>query len=397
MELFECNSELYKANCDPNVRVYVNQGGTSSGKTYCIMQRLIAIALTEPYSIITVVGQDLPNLKVGAMRDLKTMLQKSQFLTDQFSENRSDLTFTSPNGSIIEFKSYDDEQDAKSGKRDYLFVNEANGITYGIYWQLQMRTRNKVWLDYNPSSRFWVHDKVIGGDGVKLIISDHRANRFLTEAEHKRIENTDDRELWLVYARGLTGKLTGLVYPRFNVVDRMPPISECKAIGHGLDFGFTNDPAALVEVRLAHGELWVDEVIYETGLTNPDIANRCHALGITKKHKIVADGAEPKSIQELRNLGLWVVPSVKGADSINAGIDTIRRYPINVTRRSRNIIKEMGIYKYKVDRDGKTTNTPIDKFNHAMDAMRYVCTDMLTTRRTGTAKYNPTYLYQYGQ
>jgi phage terminase large subunit len=211
MELFECNSELYKANCDPTARVYVNQGGTSSGKTYCIMQRLIAIALTEPYSIITVVGQDLPNLKVGAMRDLKTMLQKSQFLADQFSENRSDLTFTSPNGSIIEFKSYDDEQDAKSGKRDYLFVNEANGITYGIYWQLQMRTRKKVWLDYNPSSRFWVHDKVIGGDGVRLIISDHRANRFLTEAEHKRIENTDDRELWLVYARGLTGKLTGLV------------------------------------------------------------------------------------------------------------------------------------------------------------------------------------------
>ena len=393
MALFNVNSELYNANCDPAARIYVNQGGTSSGKTYCIMQRLIEIALTEPRSIITVTGQDLPNLKVGAKRDMQTILFKSPFLADSFSENRSDNYYSCSNGSIIEFKSYDDEQDAKNGKRDYLFVNEANGITYPIYWQLQIRTKKKVWIDYNPSSRFWVYDKVIGGEDVRLIISDHRANKYLSEEEHRRIENIDDKELWNVYARGLTGKLTGLVYKHYNVVDKMPPLSECKAHGYGLDFGYSNDPAALVEMRLAHGELWLNELIYETDMTNPDIAKRCHGLGLGKRDKIVADASEPKSIQELKNLGLWVVPSVKGADSINAGIDTIRRYPINVTRHSRNIIKEMGIYKYKVDRDGKTTNTPIDKFNHAMDAVRYVGTDILTTRRTGVVRATTTRLY----
>lgn len=393
MELFEVNSELYDANCDPAARVYVNQGGTSSGKTYCIMQRLIEIALTEPRSIITVTGQDLPNLKVGAKRDMQTILFNSPFLMDAFSENRSDNYYSCSNGSIIEFKSYDDAQDAKNGKRDYLFVNEANGITYDIYWQLQIRTKKKVWLDYNPSARFWVHDKVLGADDVRLIITDHRSNRFLSEEEHRRIETIDDRELWGVYARGLTGKLTGLVYKHYNVVDKMPPIGECKARGYGLDFGFSNDPAALIEMRLAHGELWLDELIYETDLTNPDIASRCFDIGLTKRDKIVADAAEPKSIKELNNLGLWVVPSAKGADSINAGIDTIRRYTINVTRHSRNLIKEIGVYKYKVDRDGKTTNVPIDKFNHAMDATRYVGTDLLTERRTGTAKSHLTKLY----
>lgn len=381
MELFDVNDELYTANCDPSVRVYVNQGGTSSGKTYCIMQRLIELALTEPRSIITVVGQDLPNLKSGAIRDTQTILFRSDYLNEFFNENKSDHYYTGKNGSIIEFKSFEDAQDAKNGKRDYLFINEANGITYDIYWQLQIRTRKKVYIDYNPSARFWVHDKVIGGEGVRLIISDHRANRFLSAEEHKRIENIEDKELWVVYGRGLTGKLTGLVFPRFNVVSTMPALSECKAHGYGLDFGFTNDPTALVDMRLAHGEIWLDEVIYTNGLTNPDIARRCKEAGLSRSDKIVADSAEMKSIAELHNMGLWVVPATKGQDSVNAGLDTMKRYTINVTRRSVNIINEMKKYKYKVDRDGNATNKPIDSFNHAIDAARYICMDLLTARR----------------
>jgi phage terminase large subunit len=272
-------------------------------------------------------------------------------------------------------------------------VNEANGVPYPIYQQLEMRTRKNVYIDYNPSERFWVHDHVIGSKGAKLIISDHRGNMFLSEAEHERIEGIQDPELHKVYARGKTGKLSGLVFPNFNVVDEMPEDDAWRMSVYGMDWGFSNDPTALVHVVLAHGELWLNELIYETDMTNPDIAKRCHGLGLGKRDKIVADASEPKSIKELKNLGLWVVPSVKGADSINAGIDTIRRYPINVTRHSRNIIKEMGIYKYKVDRDGKTTNTLIDKFNHAMYAVRYVGTDILTTRRTGAARATTTRLY----
>ena len=393
MELFEVNSELYDANCDTTARVYVNQGGTSSGKTYCIMQRLIELALTEPRSIITVAGQDLPNLKAGAMRDMQTILYNSQFLSDAFSENRSDHYYTCSNGSIIEFKSYEDAQDAKNGKRDYLFVNEANGITYEIYWQLQIRTKKKVWIDYNPSARFWVHDKVIGGGDVRLIITDHRSNRFLSKDEHERIENIDDRELWNVYARGLTGKLTGLVFQNFSVVDKMPHIAECKKHGYGMDFGYTNDPSTLIEMALAHGQLWLDELMYETGLTNPDIAARCKGLGLSRRDKIVADSAEMKSIAELNNMGLWVVPSVKGADSINVGIDMMRRYHINITRRSVNLLNEVKKYKYKVDRDGNATNKPIDNFNHAIDASRYVCMAELGEKRTGTARAHNIRLY----
>ena len=141
MMLFDVNAELYEANQDERYRIFVNQGGTSSGKTYCIMQLLIETAIREPRCVITVCGQDLPNLKVGALRDTENIMSRSPFLCDFFSENKSDHTFRGANDSIIEFKSYDSAQDAKNGKRDYLFVNEANGITFEIFWQLQIRTR----------------------------------------------------------------------------------------------------------------------------------------------------------------------------------------------------------------------------------------------------------------
>ena len=181
--------ELFRANTDNTTRVCVNQGGTSSGKTYTIMQVLIYMALIEAGSITTVVGQDLPNLKVGALRDAKTILAGSEWLAGYFNVHESEHYLQCKNNSIIEFKSYNDEQDAKNGKRDYLFVNEANGIPYEIYWQLAIRTRKKIWIDYNPSERFWVHNEVKGRQGVKMIISDHRGNPFLSKEEHERIEN----------------------------------------------------------------------------------------------------------------------------------------------------------------------------------------------------------------
>lgn len=386
MALFEVNGELYEANQDERYRVFVNQGGTSSGKTYCLMQLLIETAIREPRVIITVVGQDLPNLKVGALRDCQSIIAASEFLSSFFTENKSGYYFTARNGSLIEFKSYDGAQDAKSGKRDYLFINEANGITYEVYWQLQIRTRKKVYLDYNPNARFWVHDEVIGRDDVKLIISDHRHNHFLTKEEHEKIESISDPELWKVYARGLTGKITGLILTNWDIVDAMPPLEDCKMQAWGLDFGFTNDPSALEEVRLAHGDLWVKEWLYETGLTNPAIANKSKEQGMTRQNLIIADSAEPKSIAEIKQTGLWIVGAPKGADSINAGIDILRRYRIHFVRGSHGIIDNAKKYKWKVDRDGNRTNTPIDEFNHGIDAIRYVALVKLGIRRNGTAK-----------
>lgn len=383
---FKVIGELFRANTDNTTRVCVNQGGTSSGKTYTIMQVLIYMALIEAGSITTVVGQDLPNLKVGALRDAKTILAGSEWLAGYFNVHESEHYLQCKNNSIIEFKSYNDEQDAKNGKRDYLFVNEANGIPYEIYWQLAIRTRKKIWIDYNPSERFWVHNEVKGRQGVKMIISDHRGNPFLSKEEHERIESIEDKELWKVYARGLTGKLSGVIFPNFHIVDSMPKRDSWKIQGYGLDFGFTNDPTALVHCVIAHGELWTDLEIYDVGLTNPMIAEKAREAGITKANQIIADSAEPKSIEELRNAGLWVIPTVKGKDSIMVGIDILHRYKWNVTRRSIGLIEELQSYKWKKDRDGKKTNIPIDKYNHAIDATRYFALMRLNVKRLGGAK-----------
>ena len=383
---FKVIGALFRANTDKDARVYINQGGTSSGKTYTIMQVLIYVAILEAGSITTVVGQDLPNLKVGALRDTKTILAGSDWLAGFFDLHESEHYLRCRNGSIIEFKSYKDEQDAKNGKRDYLFVNEANGIQYEIYWQLAIRTRKRIWIDYNPSERFWVHNEIKGREGAKMIISDHRGNPFLSKEEHERIEGIEDKELWKVYARGLTGKLSGVIFPNFRIVDSLPERASWKVQGYGLDFGFTNDPTALVHCIIAHGELWTDLEIYETGLTNPMIAENAQEAGLTKADQIIADSAEPKSIAELRNAGLWVIPTVKGGDSITVGIDILHRYKWNVTRRSIGMIEELQSYKWKKDRDGKKTNTPVDKFNHAIDATRYFVLMRLNVRRAGGAK-----------
>ena len=373
---------LYDANLNATERVVVNQGGTSSGKTYSIMQVLFMLGMMKLRQVITVVGQDVPNLKKGAYRDAKTILEASPILRQWWPDiNEGERIIRCVNGSLIEFSSFKDAQDAKSGKRHYLFVNEANGISYEVYWQLAIRTRIRIFIDYNPTARFWVHDEVIGRKGVKLIISDHRRNFFLTQEEHDRIEGIEDKELWKVYARGLTGMITGLVLTNWDICDELPPMEEWKMSALGLDFGFTNDPSALEQVVLAHGDLWVDEKLYSTGMTNPDIASRARSEGVSREQQIIADCAEPKSIRELQAEGLWVTASPKGADSIVSGLDILKRYRIHVTRRSRGIIANMRSYQWGKDKDGNMTNKPEDKNNHGIDAIRYVALAKLPQRR----------------
>ena len=261
---------LWDLNYGSKARTVVNQGGTSSGKTYAIMQVLFQLGFNEQNSIITVVGQDIPNLKVGAYRDAKTILGTYEIMPSVYPViNEGERIIKCYNGSIIEFKSYADAQDAKSGKRDYLFVNEANGIPYEIYWQLAIRTRKKIFIDYNPSARFWVHDELIGREGVETLYSWHIHNKpvnkdnhssFLTDEEHQRIEGIEDPELHKVYARGRTGKIEGLVLTNWDICDSLPPREEWKMSCRGLDFGFSNDPSALEHVVLAHGDLYHEAI-----------------------------------------------------------------------------------------------------------------------------------------
>lgn len=363
---------LYRSNYNSTADIIVNQGGTSSGKTYAILQVLFTRAINEVCTI-SVVGQDIPNLKVGALRDALDIYNADDAIKEQLTfYNRSERVFLFKNGSIMEFNSYDNEQDAKSGKRDYLFINEANGIAYNVYEQLSLRTRKQVFLDYNPDSSFWVHDRILPMENSELILSDHRHNPFLTDKTRAKIEALKDKDidLWKVYARGRTGKIEGLILKKWYVMNE--PFEDKKLVGYGIDFGFTNDPSTLIEVRMQDGELWIKELIYETGLTNQDLSHRMEILGVSKGALIVADSSEPKSIEELRRLR-WTVDGVKkGKDSIMFGINLLKGYTINVHSSSTNLIKELEQYKWKVDRNGDSLNVPIDNYNHAIDALRYL-------------------------
>ena len=367
-------TDVFQANRNAKTDIIINQGGTSSGKTYAIMQNLFLHAIEEPNQVITVVGQDIPNLKVGALRDAETIVASSEVLQSYINNyNKSDRLFTFFNSSIIEFKSYDDWQDAKSGKRDYLFLNEVNGIAKPIFDELYLRTKRKTYLDYNPNTEFWVHSDLIGKENVSLIISDHRHNTFLDEKIHNKIEAIEDPELWKVYARGLTGKLEGVIFRDYNIV---PNISlDAKLIGYGLDFGFTNDPTALIAMYNQNGEIVLDELIYEKRLLNVDISNRMKELNVSGT--IIADSAEPKSIAELQSYGWFVEASKKGPDSVRQSINVLKRYKINVTQSSHNLKKELNAYKWKQSKEGKLENIPVDFMNHAIDATRYICLNLL--------------------
>ena len=376
---------LYRSNYDSTADIIVNQGGTSSGKTYAILQVLFSLAINAECTT-TVVGQDIPNLKVGALRDALDIINADEAILQQLVfYNRSERVLSFRNGSIIEFNSYDNEQDAKSGKRDYLFVNEANGIPYNVFEQLSLRTRQKVFIDYNPDTSFWVHDKVIPLENTELIISDHRHNPFLTDKTRAKIEALKDKDedLWKVYARGRTGRIEGLVLKKWYTTTES--FEDKELVGFGIDFGFTNDPTAMIEVRQQDGELWIKEQIYDTGLTNQDISNRMDVLNISRGTLIVADSAEPKSIEELRRLR-WTVDGVKkGKDSIMFGINLLKGYTINVDASSKNLIKELEQYRWKVDKNGDSLNVPIDTYNHAIDALRYLV--MHKFSKKGYGKY----------
>jgi phage terminase large subunit len=371
-------SVLFRKNYFSNNHVIINQGGTSSGKTFAIMQVLFCMACEAEGLVITVVGQDIPNLKAGALRDAQSIYYgwpELQLMIKSY--NKTDRIFEFFNGTILEFKSYDNAQDAKSGKRDYLFVNEANGIAYDVYIELALRTKQKIFIDYNPNSAFWVHDMLMGNPGVQLIISDHRHNPFLSTQTKEKIEalKTQDPEQWRVYARGLTGKITGLIFSNWFICESIP--TDAKLIAAGLDFGFTNDETGFILVYRQNGELWVDEILYDTGLTNTDISARLVTSGISQNIDIVADSAEPKSIEELKRLGWKITGAKKGADSVNNSIDILKRYKINVTRQSVNLRNELGRYKWRTDRTGRTLNEPVDSWNHLIDPLRYVALNKL--------------------
>lgn len=381
-------TSIYKSCWDSTCDIVVQQGGTWSGKTYGIMQALFSYAINFNY-IITVVGQDIPNLKRGALRDAQTIESKSPELKHLIqSYNASDRIYKFYSGSIMEFVSYANEQDARNGKRDILFINEANGLPWNIAEQLINRSHIRSFLDYNPSAPFWAHEKLIqpkrfGNKSVQFVRSWHVHNTFLAQDQHDHIEkrSAEDPEWGKVYGRGNTGKVEGLIFRNWDTVEAVPAFAE--PIATGLDFGYTNDPTAALRVYKGNGELYVDLVCYETGLTNPDIAAKLKESNIFGN--VVADSSEPKSIAELRNCGVYTEGAEKGGDSVKNSIDILKRYKIHVTTRSQPLIHELNAYKWKEDKlTGEMLKQPADRQkDHAIDALRYVALNKLSVNKQG--------------
>jgi phage terminase large subunit len=383
--MFECGP-LYTANLEATEDIVINQGGTYSGKTYSIMQVLFSKAIAEPKRRILVIGQTVPNLKSGAMLDAEEILDTSEELQGCYSSfNKTDRIYTFNSGSFIQFKSFANAQDAKSGKRDYSFFNEINGIAKPIFDEIEMRTEIRTFVDYNPNEEFYIHELVKHppiDTSVKFIRSWHEHNPFLPDKIHKKIEalKHKDEELFKVYARGITGKIEGLVFRNFVQQTELP--ENAKYVGTGMDFGF-NDPTAVVSVWLYNEELWLKEELYQTGLTSSDIFRL-----VNKKDRYICDSSRPDTMEELKRMGLKVEGAMKHLKSknqrgsIGTGIDILKRYKLNVI--GANLIKEFKSYKWKVDRlTGKVVDEPVDFMNHGIDAVRYVGLNKLRTKRSG--------------
>lgn len=379
--MFEC-SQVYHANYNSKADIVVNQGGTDSGKTYGLMQLMFTFATrydAPPIDpIITIVGSTLPNLKAGAYRHGENIMGSTPDLKQYIkSINLTDKKITFVTGWIMEFKSYQTEQEAKQGKRQYLFMNEANGIPWLIFWQLAKRTRRQSFIDYNPTAPFWAHEKLIGttpesndlGAVVQLIISDHRHNRFLSEADHRKTENIKDPELWKVYARGMTGNISGLIHPNWKMIpdDQFP--NDVPFFG-GLDFGYTNDPTAAVKIAKVANSIFLHELCYEPAIAPIQMKQIFEANGFNGE-TIYCDH-DPDQVAQLRRLGLRTVLSRKGQGSVNAGIIKLNEYNVFYTASSKNIHKEKGKYMWEIDdKTGKPTNKPVDAHDHLMNAARY--------------------------
>lgn len=357
-------------------RYIINQGGTSSSKTYSILQLLILIALKKNNLMISIVSESLPHLKRGAMRDFQNILTSMNLYNDAM-HNKSNNEFTIGN-SKVEFFSADSSSKLRGARRDILYINEANNIDKNSFDELSIRTKQVTFLDYNPVSEFWVHQHLLNNASIDIefIKSTFRDNDFLDDNIVKDIERRKetDYEWYKVYGLGEIGNLEGVIFSNYNIVKELPD-SPKRILG--CDFGFTNDATAIVDIRYSDGEIFIDELLYQTDLTNNQIAKFITSDIDLKSVTMICDSAEPKSIAELQMFGVRCIPADKGADSIRNGIDLMKQYKINITERSINLIKEIRNYRWKTDRTGKSLNVPIDIWNHCIDASRYGCTYLL--------------------
>jgi phage terminase large subunit len=364
--------KLWQAINDKSIRGIVLEGGSRSSKTWSICQAIYITGLQEPKRI-AVARLRRTWIKPTVLDTFKKVLQSLEVWEDE-AFNKTDLIY-SAHGSTFEFYGLDDSQKLHGIETDYFWLNEAIETSKDDFDQLEQRCKGKWILDYNPSTdQHWIYDSVLKREDVVLIHSTMLDNPYLEDAIISKIKSyeptpkniadgTADLFKWQVYGLGERARREGVIYTNWTEADEMP--EEPRWTVYGLDFGFTHDPTALVKVSYQDGKLWTSELIYETGLTNADICERMEELGLSKGSEIIADSAEPKSIEEIRRRGWRIRPVTKGQDSVRSGIDKLKQYPIRVHKDSINVISELRNYSWKKDyKTNRPMNKPEDENNH---------------------------------
>jgi phage terminase large subunit len=370
--VFTANKKAYDSG---QYRRIINQGSTRSSKTYSICQ-LLAMICRDHKKAVSIVSPSLPHLKRGARKDmLQVLADFNLFHEDWF--NRTDNIYAYPNGSTIEFFGAEDVGKVHGIGRDILFVNEANLIGFDIYTQLVIRTSETVFLDLNPSDEYsYVYDE-IDKPHTKFIHSTYLHNKGqLTRWQIEEIESLQyaDENLWKVYGLGLRGTSSETIYTHWKLCENFP---QCEETFYGLDFGY-NNPSVLIKVGLREQKIYAEEIFYETKLTTNDLTDAIKIYGITRSSEIFCDAAEPKTIEEIKRMGLNALPAEK---SVYDGIQKVKSFPLFITRDSVNMIKEIKSYKFKLDKEGRATDEPVKFMDHAMDALRYAVYTKLNKRK----------------
>ena len=349
-------------------RLKVIQGGSSAGKTISVLQIFIDRAQSRSGYLSSVVSETLPHLKRGAIRDFLNIMEGHGYF-DAKRWNKTDFIYTFETGSKIEFFSAESSDKVRGPRRNGdMFLNECNNISYETYRQLAIRTEGEIFLDYNPVAEFWVQEEIINKHKPHdFIIVTYRDNEGLPQVIVDEIESgKDDKNFWDVYGLGITGTIAGKIYKDWATIDSIP--HEARLIAYGLDFGYKNDPTAICAIYYLNGGYIVDEIAYQKGLLNNQIADILKALPTAP---IIADSAEPKSIDEMRLYGLTIIPATKGKGSVSQGIAFVQSQRMSITKTSVWFLKSYRNYLNIIDKDGNITNEPSHKWSDGMDAVRY--------------------------
>lgn len=360
----------------------VIQGGMRAGKTVAIMIILTGYAESYPDSKITVVGQSYGHLKDGPIDDFKNLMRSTGRWNDE-NFNKSELNYEFPNGSVLQFRSID-KMKAHGLSRDVLFVNEANAFNYETFDQLASRTEDFVIVDFNPTSKFWAHERLVEGeqkDRTSFTVLTYKDNEALSSQIVRNIEShrpkpgEEPSNYWTVYGLGQIGSLEGNIYHGWEMVDRAKIEHTGRLIRYGLDFGFSNDETALVAVyEMPDGKTGLIELIYQRGLLGSQYAGALEKAGVDPNILIVADSARPEIIAEIKAAGFRIIGADKAPGSVLRGIDYVSQRQI--VYAGDNLRREYFSYAWRKKRSGEVLDEPQDGNDHCMDAIRYAIADL---------------------